>query len=239
MAQHPRKVVLLDLDGTLTKSDPGIIASVTMAFKELGHPVPDDEELHRFIGPAIQESMERNGLHGKELEEGIRIYRRYYSDIDYFDDPNHPGNKVPGRLYNTVYPGIPEQMRKLTEAGYFLAVATCKPEPQAKVVCEHFGITDMVNGVWGASMDDSRLHKDEVIRYCFDEIGYDEARGDRAVMVGDRWTDMDGGKAVGIGTIGCRWGYAEAGELEAHGATLIIDTVDQLLDGVNRYFAGV
>ena len=28
MAQHPMKVVLLDLDGTLTKSDGGIIASV-------------------------------------------------------------------------------------------------------------------------------------------------------------------------------------------------------------------
>ena len=25
MSEHPKKVVLLDLDGTLTKSDPGII----------------------------------------------------------------------------------------------------------------------------------------------------------------------------------------------------------------------
>ena len=52
MAQHPMKVVLLDLDGTLTKSDGGIIASVVKTFEELGRPVPDDAELHRFIGPA-------------------------------------------------------------------------------------------------------------------------------------------------------------------------------------------
>lgn len=51
MAQHPMKVVLLDLDGTLTKSDGGIIASVVKTFEELGRPVPDDAELHRFIGP--------------------------------------------------------------------------------------------------------------------------------------------------------------------------------------------
>lgn len=50
MAQHPMKVVLLDLDGTLTKSDGGIIASVVKTFEELGRPVPDDAELHRFIG---------------------------------------------------------------------------------------------------------------------------------------------------------------------------------------------
>ena len=47
MAQHPMKVVLLDLDGTLTKSDGGIIASVVKTFEELGRPVPDDAELNR------------------------------------------------------------------------------------------------------------------------------------------------------------------------------------------------
>ena len=60
MSEHPKKVVLLDLDGTLTKSDPGIIGCVVKAFEEMGYPVPDDAELHRFIGPAISESMQRN-----------------------------------------------------------------------------------------------------------------------------------------------------------------------------------
>lgn len=49
MSEHPKKVVLLDLDGTLTKSDPGIIGCVVKAFEEMGYPVPDDAELHRFI----------------------------------------------------------------------------------------------------------------------------------------------------------------------------------------------
>lgn len=40
MAQHPMKVVLLDLDGTLTKSDGGIIGSVIKTFEEIGRPVP-------------------------------------------------------------------------------------------------------------------------------------------------------------------------------------------------------
>ena len=35
MSEHPKKVVLLDLDGTLTKSDPGIIGCVVKAFEEL------------------------------------------------------------------------------------------------------------------------------------------------------------------------------------------------------------
>lgn len=74
MAQHPMKVVLLDLDGTLTKSDGGIIASVVKTFEELGRPVPDDAELHRFIGPAIIESLRRNHVPEEELDRAVTIY---------------------------------------------------------------------------------------------------------------------------------------------------------------------
>ncbi len=87
MAQHPMKVVLLDLDGTLTKSDGGIIASVVKTFEELGRPVPDDAELHRFIGPAIIESLRRNHVPEDELDRAVTIYRSYYADRAVFDDP--------------------------------------------------------------------------------------------------------------------------------------------------------
>lgn len=70
MAQHPMKVVLLDLDGTLTKSDGGIIGSVIKTFEEIGRPVPDAAELRRFIGPAIIESLRRNHVPAGESGSG-------------------------------------------------------------------------------------------------------------------------------------------------------------------------
>ena len=163
MAQHPMKVVLLDLDGTLTKSDGGIIASVVKTFEELGRPVPDDAELH-------------------------------------------------------------------------LALASCKPEYQCVPICEHFHLTELLDGIYGASRDNSRLDKDQVIRYCFDKIGFDAAAGDKAVMIGDRYTDIDGAHACNLDAIGCRWGYAPAGEMEEHGAYEIIEKPEQIEEAVNRYF---
>lgn len=234
---HPMNVVLLDLDGTLTQSHFGIIACVVKAFEELGMPVPDDAELHRFIGPAIQESMARNGVPADRLDEAVTIYRRYYADENVFDDPNNPGHLVPGRLYNRVYDGIPEQLAALRKAGYYLAVATCKPEYQAIPICDHFHLTDMVDGIYGASRDNSRLDKDQVIRYAFERIGFDAAAGDRALMVGDRWTDADGAAACGLDCLGCGWGYSEPGELKQHGCYRIIDHVDELTDAVKQYFA--
>ena len=130
-----------------------------------------------------------------------------------------------------------KQLAQLRAKGYYLAIATCKPEYQALPICEHFHVDQMVDGIYGASRDNSRIDKDQVIRYCFDLIGFDAEAGDRAVMVGDRWTDIDGARACGIDTIGCRWGYAEPGEMEEHGAAVIIDSVDQLTDAVDQYFA--
>ena len=135
MSQHQvttrqrRNVVLLDLDGTLTQSDPGIIACATKAFEELSLPVPDDQEMHRFIGPAIIESFRRNHMPDELLDRGVEIYREYYADKAVFDDPNNPGHKIPGRLYNSVYAGIPEQLAALRADGLHLAIATCNIRP--------------------------------------------------------------------------------------------------------------
>jgi phosphoglycolate phosphatase len=237
MAQHPMKVVLLDLDGTLTKSDGGIIASVIKTFEALGRPVPDSAELRRFIGPAIIQSLRRNSVPEADLDRAVDIYRSYYADKAVFDDPNEPGGKVPGRLVNVVFPGIREQLVTLREDGYYLALASCKPEYQCHPICDHFHLTELLDGIYGASADNSRLNKDQVIQHCFAHIGFDRQAGDRALMIGDRYTDIDGAHACGIDTIGCRWGYAPEGEMEAHHVYQIIESPDQLTTAVNRYFA--
>ena len=236
MTDTPKKVVLLDLDGTLTDSAKGILASVTETFKELGMQVPDAAELQRFVGPPIIDSLRRNHVPDDQLNHGVDLYRDYYADRNIFDDPNNPGQKVAGRYVNTVFEGIPQQLAALRADGYYLAVATCKPEYQAMPICDRFGVTGMVDGIYGASMDNSRLLKEQVIEYCFEHIGFDRSV-DRALMVGDRWTDADGAKACGLDCLGCGWGYAEPGELTEHGAYRIIDQVDELHDAVVEYFA--
>ena len=236
MSKSPRRLVLLDLDGTLTASHPGIIASVVQTFKELGHPVPDESELRRFIGPAIEVSLRNNGIKEEDVDRGVQIYRRYYSETASFEDPRHPGQRVPGRLLATVFDGIPEQLNRMREHGLTLAVATCKPEYQALPVCDHFGLRPLVDGVYGASKDSTRVTKGQVITYALQRLGFDTKHGDRALMVGDRWTDADGALETGLDCLGCGWGYAEPGELESHGCYRVIDQVGQLCQAAEDYF---
>ena len=55
-------------------------------------------------------------------------------------------------------------------------------------------------------------------------------------MIGDRYTDIDGANVCNLDAIGCRWGYAPAGEMEEHGAYEIIEKPEQIEEAVNRYF---
>jgi len=75
------KVVLLDLDGTLTQSHMGIIACAKRAMSDLGMQIPDDEEMMRFVGPSILESFQRNGMPEDLQLEGVKLYRKYYSEF--------------------------------------------------------------------------------------------------------------------------------------------------------------
>lgn len=234
---NARRIVLLDLDGTLTQSDAGIIACAKIALRKLQQPIPDDAEMQRFIGPSIMESFQRNHVPAELLQDGLALYRKYYSEEAVFDDPNHPGKKIPGCLLNKVYEGIPEQLIALRNAGFYLATASCKPEYQVKPICDYFGLTTLIDGIYGASRDMSRITKAQVIRYVFDEVEYDSAKGDKALMVGDRWTDADGAKECGLDCLGCAWGYAEPGELAEHGSYRIIDSVSELSTAICEYFA--
>ncbi|WP_454294325.1 HAD hydrolase-like protein [Salana multivorans] len=210
----PPPLVLLDLDGTLTDSAPGIMASAAAAFEALGMAQPPPEALRSFVGPPLPVSMRTVGIPEDRVSEAVRVYRAAFAAGNMWD--------------NRVYDGIPDQLRLLREAGCTLAVATSKPEVYARPICERFGLTELVDGVYGAPLDDVPSSKASVIAHALADLG---VRGlvpgaDRTVMVGDRHHDVDGAREHGVPCLGVAWGYAVPGELD--GAVVVIDSVDEL-----------
>ena len=54
--------LLLDVDGTLIDSYPGIRASFTATLRDLGTPIPDEAWLRTIPGPPIEHTFTRLGL---------------------------------------------------------------------------------------------------------------------------------------------------------------------------------
>jgi phosphoglycolate phosphatase len=207
------QTVLLDFDGTLVDSAPGIVSTIAYALTELGRPVPPMNELLRWVGPPLPESFEiRAGLSPSEITEAIAIYRTRYLDVGVYD----------GKIFD----GMGVFLKTLREAGAHIALATSKPTTPASIMMEHFTLSPYFDVIACAADDETRGRKDEVIE---DALAGLQAKGlpvDNIIMVGDRIHDVEGAAHHGIDTIMVKWGYG--GPAEWPLARSSVDTPRQL-----------
>ena len=210
------KAILFDLDGTLTDSGEGIINCAQMTLERFGLPVPPREEMQVFVGPPLGDTFVKFGIPEERTQEAIDIFRSRYVPIGKYE--NHP------------YPGIRELLDALKAQGHRLFVATSKPEVTAIEVLEHFDLAKYFDLICGASFDQSRTTKSEVIAFLLEQNG----RIDNAVMVGDTEFDVLGAAAHGIPTIGVSWGYGQVEDMQKAGAAAIADTPESLLELLNQ-----
>lgn len=195
--------ILFDLDGTLTDSGPGIMNSVMYALERFGVTVDDRATLRKFIGPPLIDSFrEFCGFSDDEAQRALVLYRAYFSEKGLFE--------------NAVYPGIPALLQRLRDAGRTLLVATGKPEEFSLRILEHFGLLQYFDFVSGASMDESRNQKWQVIERALAHCGATERS--QCLMVGDRKHDVQGARRCGLPCLGVLYGYGSAEELVSAGA---------------------
>ena len=206
--------LLFDLDGTLTDPAEGITNSVIYALKKWGIEVSDKRELYCFIGPPLSASFKKYyGFSDGDALKCVEYYREYFRDKGIFE--------------NEVYSDIPQLLGSLKDRGYVLVLATSKPEKFAKMILEHFDLAKYFDFVAGASMDESRNKKADVIRYALDMAGIENKT--RVLMIGDRDQDMLGADVNGLDSLGVLYGYGDREELEGAGATFIADSVSDIL----------
>ncbi len=207
------QTVLLDLDGTLVDSAPGIVSTIAFTLEKLGKPVPAVKDLRRWVGPPLPESFRlRSGLTPEEIVHGIEIYRDRYLDVGAYD----------AKLFD----GVASLLRGLKEGGAHLALATSKPLTPASIMLEHFTLAPFFDVVAGAADDESRGKKEQVIEDALQGLVAKNLPVDNIIMVGDRIHDVEGAAIHGIDTIMVRWGYGGPEEW-AHAQT-IVDTPRQL-----------
>ena len=207
--------VFFDLDGTLTDSGEGIINAAIYALEKYNIEVNDRSELRKFIGPPLQDSFSTDyGFQEDEIEDVIRIFREYYSEKGIFE--------------NTIYENIQAMLFELKNRGKKLVVATSKPEVFTKKVLDHFNISSYFDYVSGATLNNDKIKKVDIIRDAICKLGITDKS--KVVMVGDRKLDVLGAKENGIDSIGVLWGYGDLLELEKVGPTYIAEKVLDLLE---------
>jgi len=213
----PYDVVLLDLDGTIIDSEPGVQSALRHALVTGFGISPTQAELEEFMGPPLSEVLPR--VYGLTDPADEQRFFELYCEV-YFHGTETEFD---------VYPGMPDLIRDLHASGITVVLATAKPGESAERILQHAGVADCFAFVAGSASDGTRQDKADVIAHAFAEIEADGSTH-RIVMVGDRALDVRAARAHGVQSIAVDWGYAPPGELDDCGATHAVSSVAALRD---------
>lgn len=208
------KIVLFDLDGTLTDPHVGITKSVQYALKKNGIEELDLKKLIHFIGPPLAKSFrECYGMNEFTANQAVQFYREYFGQTGIFE--------------NAVYAGVPEMLDTFKQKKLILAIATSKPTVFANQILQHFALSSYFDFVAGSNLDGTLVEKAEVISYAMRNLPQVDIS--EIIMIGDRLHDIVGARANQIDSIAVGYGYGSEEELFAAEPTYFARTVNELL----------
>jgi phosphoglycolate phosphatase len=211
--------ILVDLDGTIINSGPGIIGSYQHALRCMGVDCPPAEDLAWVVGPPSRRSFPKLIGAAQDVEEAVRLYRAHYEEHGLFNA--------------TVYSGMQEALTDLYALPARLFVCTAKPQVFAERIIEHFGLAPLFEQVYGADLEGKFDDKGLLIEHI---MGVEQIEPIRMVMVGDRANDMLAAARHAIAGVGALWGCGDETELMEAGATVLCPSPHDLTAAIRPLF---
>lgn len=183
--------------------------------RSVGAPVPDQEVLRSDLGPPARLLLANLGLGEHLIEEALEAYRTFY--LAY------------GIHQAVAYAGVVDLLATLARA-VPLGTATAKRTDVAVAIMAQHKLTEYFHVINGT--DPLRTTKPETIAQTLLDLGSPDPA--TVVMVGDRHSDITGGRACGVRTVGVTWGYGSRAELTAAEPDLLVDQPSELMFLLDR-----
>jgi len=194
--------LLLDLDGTLIDSVPDLLGSANRLMAARGLAGFNAAELTAMIGDGVP-ALVRRAMAARGRTAGAGDIEAFLADYG-----AHPAAQ------SRPYPGVPQILAGLREAGWRLAVCTNKPEAPARRLLEALGLLHLFAAVGGGDSFPMRKPDPGHLMATLAAAG-----GGRAVVVGDHRNDVLAARGAGLPCIFALWGYGPADMAEGAAAS--------------------
>ncbi len=215
-----KKLVIFDLDGTLTDTSEDICDNVNKALKKFGYPEITLEETVGFVGNGARKLIER-ALKGEKPENFEEILAFYNDSYNFCGSP---------KTY--VYAGMIELMQRLKAEGYMLAVVSNKPQAGADEVSAKFFSAVGLDYVFG-QREGIKVKPDRAcVDYVLSVLG---VKAEEAVFVGDSDVDVMTAINAGVDGIAVLWGYRKKEELVKIGAKIFASDAAELYGKIKSF----
>lgn len=201
---------LFDLDGTLADTLADIVASCNHVRGTHGLPALAVAEVKALVGDGARSLVQRAIAPllpppGADHERAL--------DAAFADYVSHHERQC--TVHAKLYPGVLAHLQALHERGHPLAVVTNKPLRFARPIVEHLGLGTMMPVVVGGDTLPLKKPDPAPLRHALRLLGCER---DAGTMVGDGIQDLRAGRALGLRTIACLFGYGDPMALRAFGA---------------------
>ncbi len=209
------KAVVFDLDGTLLNTLDNITAAVNHTLTAYGMPTRTTEEVRRFVGDGAAKLISRAVPDGTDTDTTARVlkdFRVYYAEHSL--------------ELTAPYDGILPALARLKAAGVAMAVVSNKPEISVEALRRHF-FADFIDVALGDVPDRPRKPAPDSTLAALVRLG---VSADETIFVGDGDADVLTAKNVGMPCLGVTWGFRDAADLRAAGATVLADDPLQIAE---------
>ena len=208
------KIVLFDLDDTLSNSAEGVKIGIAAALTQMNKPLPDLSDYSQYVGPPLLTTFQRLcGLSEDEAHEAMELYRADYEKR--------------GKFENYLYDGMDSLIAALRDCGSLTAVATSKYEAFAHWVIDYIGLGGFFDAICGSTLDGRRKEKADIIRYACDTLGVEVSK-DSVCLVGDTMFDAAGALSAGCDFVGVTYGFGRREQIIRAGGERLAGSVEEL-----------
>lgn len=197
LGAEPRKALLIfDLDGTLYRTDSSFVPTMRRVYAEFDVSYPGDGAILAMVGETFETFLDWLAPQGFAVDKA-RLSARI-SQLEF----------VSIRERGALFDGVAETLRVLSEREHILTLCTNGDRRYAEAVLGRCGILGMFQRL--QTLDGAPSTKAERIAELQNLYP-----GHRSFVVGDRYHDVEAGRATGCTVIGAAYGYARNGELSA------------------------
>lgn len=210
-----KKLVIFDLDGTLLNTIADLALSTNYALNKLGYPTHEVEAYNFMVGNGINKLFERALPEGEKTEENVLRVRKEF--VPFYDMHNADESRL--------YPGIPELLSHLQDAGIQVAVASNKYQAATQKLIAHYFPTIKFTAVFG-QRDGVNVKPDPTI--VFDILKIANIKKNDVLYVGDSGVDMQTAANAGVTACGVTWGFRPRAELEEFNPAYIVDSAKEI-----------
>lgn len=212
------QLIIFDWDGTLYDSAAHIVQCMQKTAVEFNLKVPDVSALRQVIGLSFEKAVERNFPDVKEekMAQFAETFRRHI----YSNDFNKPA----------LFDGVYDVLNNLSNAGYWLAVATGKHRSGLNQELEEFNLKQLFMTSRCACETQSKPHP-QMLLEIMDELG---KMPSETLMIGDTIFDLELAANAQVDALAVNYGAHDEIELLKYDIKGCLSDIRQLPQWISK-----